>query len=327
QRLTAPLSGQFQPAAASGPVAAGAVLGRFADTELRAAVETSQLRLRIAREQAADALAELPARRQEARQRLGDLASQLALAEAVAQEPNLRRDLPAAVQASLQHADPTGLRAQLKTAQAQADRLEAVDYAETSPARLQVLEAERALREAEERLRAAVITAPLAGLFQPAPGLTPAAASVLLNAGQEIGVLRDVSRLVAAVPALSPYLARLDLARTVLRIRGAGGRDFTALFHTAVTEATPVAGETRVFLYEFSAADSAALANMIQTNVSAQILLAVAEPVALVAKLQAALAHPAAFRDGWAAGVARVWPGWQLTCEGEDSLGLAPVKP
>lgn len=327
QRLISPLSGKFHPVAASGPVAAGDVIGRFADEELRAAGETARLRLRVAQEQETDALAELPARRQEARQRIGELESRLALAETVAKEPALLRDLPVAVQTSLQHADPAGLRAQLESARTQAGRLDAADYAATSPARLQVLEAERALREAETQLRESVVTAPIGGLFQPAPGLAVTADRVTLGAGQEIGTVRDVARVVAAVPALSPYLARSDLARTVLRLRGTGGRELTAPFREAVTELTPVAGETRVFLYEFSAADSADLTNLIQTNANVRILLLSTEPVAVVAKLQAALDHPAAFRHGWAEGVAQVWPGWRLICEGEDALGLARVKP
>lgn len=327
QRLAAPVSGRFHLAAKPGTVAVNDVIGRFEDAELRAAVEIARLRLRAARQQETDFIAEAPARRQEAMARISDLEGRLAMAEAVAKNPGLLHELPAAAQTPLLHADPAGLRAQLEAERARLTRLDTPGYAESSSARLQVLEAERTVREVETQLRESAVVAPIAGVFQPAPSLTGVTEGAVLGAGQEIGTLRDLTRLVAAVPALSPYLVRVDLTRTLLRLQGPGGKSFNAQFRGAVTEVTPVMGETRVFLYEFSAADSRKLADMVQTNVTARILLTPAQPVALADKLQAALDHPDAFRDGWVAGVAKVWPGWTLLCEGETALGLVRSKP
>jgi hypothetical protein len=328
QRLIAPVSRRFHRVAAPGPVAAGDVIGRFEDAELRAALVTTGLRLRAARQQEADFVADAPTRRQEAMTRLSDLAGRLAMAEAVVKNPALLHELPAAVQVPLLHADPAGLRAQLDAARGQLARLDAPGSAETSTSHLQVLEAERTVREAQTALRDATLTAPMAGVYQPSPVLAAAAADdVPLAAGQEIGSLRDLTHLVAAVPAASPYLVRVDLARTVLQIDGPGGQKFRAPFRAAVTEASPVMGEARMFLYEFSPTDSHALGELVLTNVNARIVLRSASSLAVVAKLSAALDHPGEFRDGWAAGVARVWPGWTLVCEGEVDLGLARAQP
>jgi len=324
QRLTAPITGRFRVEAAAGPVAAGAVLGRFADAELRAALETAQLRLRAAQRQEADFAAEAPTRRQEAQARITDLEGRLGLAEAVAKDPSLLRELPAANQAALLHADPAALRAQLDAARAALARLETPEFIATSAARLQVRDAERAVREAEARVADAVVTAPFAGVFQPAtdPGGN---AGALVGAGQELGTLRDLTHLVAAVPVLSPYLSGLDPQQTRLRLTGPGGKAFSAPFREAVTEPTPALGEMRVLLFEFSVGDSRELAALVQTTVTGHLVLRPARPVALVDKLRAALDHPDSFREGWAAGAARVWPGWTLVCEGETALGLAPV--
>lgn len=320
QRVVATASGRFHLLAAAGLVTAGAKVGQFDDAELRAALDTAQLRLRAARQQEADFAADAPVRRQEAQARLAELESRLALAEAVAKNPALLRELPPAVQAPLLHVDPAGLRALLDAARAQLARLDAPAAMETSAARLQVVDAERAVRDAERQLRDAVVVAPLTGMFSPAPALAPG--GTLVGAGQEIGTVRDLTRLVAAVPALSPYLVRVDLARTALHLTGPGGRRFSAGFRGAVTEPTPVMGETRLLLYEFSPADSAELGGMVQTNVDASIVLTPAAPVAVVDKLRAALDHPGVFREGWMAGVAQAWPGWRLECEGETALGL-----
>lgn len=321
RRVAAPAAGPFHLVAAAGPLAAGAVIGTFDDTELRAALETARLRLQAARQQAEDYAAEAPARRQEAQARLTDLEGRLALAEAVAKDPALLRDLPPAVQAPLQHADPAGLRAQLEAARARLAQLDVPGRDDAAPVRLQVREAEQAVRAAETALRAATVIAPIAGQFQPAPELAGVPAEAVVGAGQELGTIRDLSRLVATVPAFSPYLLRLDLTHTRLRLAGPGGEPFDAPYQGAVTEPTPVMGETRLLLYEFSAAASRALADLAQTNAPVHILLVTAEPVAVVAKLPAALAHPDAFRAGWADGVVRVWPGWVLVCEGETVLG------
>lgn len=322
RRIFAPLGGRYRAVAAPGPVAAGEVLGRFEDAELRATFETANLRLQAARQQEADYLAEAPARRQEAQTRATDLEGRVALAEAVAKDPALLRDLPAAAQALLLHADPAGLRAQLAAARSRLAQLDAAGPAEVSPARLQVREAEHAVREAEARLRETAVAAPIAGTFEPAAG----AGEAVVGPGQELGIVRDASRVFAAVPAFSPYLGRIELERTLLRIVGPGGRAFDAPFREVTIETTPVMGETRVLLFAFSAEASRELANLVQTNVEAHVVLKPTRPVVTVAKLPAALAHPDAFHDGWAAGVPRAWPGWVLVCEGETALGLDRAK-
>ena len=325
QRVLAATSGKFRLAAVSGQVAAGDVLGRFDDAELRAALDTARLRLRAAQQVDSDFVANAPARREEAQARVTDLESRLALAEAAAKNPSLLRDLPPAVQTSLAHANPAGLRAQLDAAKSLVARLDAPGQEETSTPRLQVLEAERTVRELELQLRDAVVTAPFAGIFQPGPTINGTTAVVPLSAGQEIGTIRDLTKIVGVVPALSPYLVRVEIGHTVLRVLGPGGRPFTARYREALTEASPVMGEARVFLYEFSEADSREIAGMVQTNADAHVVLVPAEPVAVVLKLDAALKFPNAFRDGWLAGVAKAWPGWTLACEGENALGLTPA--
>ncbi|MDB6169537.1 MAG: hypothetical protein JWM88_2401 [Verrucomicrobia bacterium] len=322
QRVVATQSGKLRLMAAAGPVKIGALLARFEDAELRSALDVAQLRLRAAQQAEVDFIADAPARRQEAMTRISDLEGRLGMAEALAKNPALLHDLPASLQESLAHADPAALRAQLDAARNRAARLEAPGHDDGSTAHLQVLDAERAFREAEARLRESALTAPFSGAFQPAL-IFAGEAGAWVSAGQEVGTLRDLTRIIAAVPALSPYLARADLARTQLRITGGGGRTFDARFSDAVTEPSPVMGESRVFLYEFSEADSRQIAGMIQTNADAKVVLVLEEPVAVVRKLEAAMAHPDVFRDGWSGGVAKAWPGWSLVAEGENTLGLA----
>lgn len=326
-RLRAAVSGDFHLLAAAGPVQAGDVIGRFDDKELQAAVETARLQLQIARQAEADFVADQPARLEEARRSISDLENKLALAEAVAKDPALLESLPAGVRDSLKQTDPAVIAMQIKAARAKLARLEAPGAATTSTARLQVLDAEQNLAAVRQRLTAAVVTAPFAGQFQPAGGLGDPARPITLGAGQEIGTLRDVTRVEAAVPALSPYLLRAQLPATELRLAGPGGKTYTAAFTEARTEASPVTGEARVFIYTFPTDEAGALAPLVNTSMPATVVLRCDQPVTVIAKLPAALDHPDAFRAGWAAGVAKVWPGWKLVCEGETELGIAPVKP
>jgi hypothetical protein len=143
----------------------------------------------------------------------------------------------------------------------------------------------------------------------------------VLAAGQEIGTVRNLARILVAVPALSPYIVRVDPTKTEVRVEGPGRRTFAATFLESITEPSPLLGESRLLIYQFSEADSPVLAGMIQSNVDARVVWVPGHPVAVVAKLPASLAHPDAFRGGWAAGVAKLWPGWTLECEGENDLG------
>jgi hypothetical protein len=323
QRIVALQSGKFYLTVESGGVSAGDAMGHFDDTELRAARESADLRLRAARQSEIDFLADAPTRRQEALARINDLEGRVTMAEALAKNPNLLRDLPPSIQAALSHTDAAGLKSRLDAARAQAARLDLPAQNDASAAHLQVLEAERILRETDARLRDAIVTAPFSGVFQSATTVDTGSGR-WVGAGQEIGVVRDLTRVIAAVPALSPYLVRSELGKTELRARGRGGRIFSARFKDAVTEPSAVLGETRIFLYEFSESDSRDLTTMVQTNVDAQVFLLTDQPVAVVPKLEAALKYPDAFRDGWAAGAEKAWPGWRLVCEGENSLGLLP---
>lgn len=326
-RLRAPMSGDFQFTATAGPVQAGDTIGRFDDKELQATVQTARLQLQIARQAEADYVADQPSRLQEARRTISDLESKLALAQAVAKDPPLLASLPAGVRDSLKQTDPAVIEAQLTAAQAKLTRLEAPEAIATSTAHLQVLDAGQSLTAAEQRLATAVVTAPFAGLFQPATSLGTPDRAVTIGAGQEIGSLRDVTKIEAVVPALSPYLLRSSLAATSLHFTGPGGRTYVATFTEARTETSPVTGEGQVLVYTFPPNEAAALARLANTSSSATIILHSEQPVTLISKLQAALDHPEAFRSGWAAGVPKAWPGWTLVCEGETQLGIAPAKP
>ncbi|MFI5357824.1 MAG: hypothetical protein ACHQ4G_10855, partial [Opitutales bacterium] len=308
----------------AGLIEKGALIGRFDDLDLRTRLETTQLRLQIARQQETDFLADLPKHRHEAEVAVSDLEHRLAILNALQKDPKILADLPGDLQASLQDADIKVVQAQLEAARAQARRLDEPDYAKASPARLAVLEAEQAGRELETQLRDAQVAAPAGGQLQPAANLV-VGIPTLVTIGQEIGTLRDTRRIVAVIPALSPYLIRSDLHRTILRIEGPGGKVYTAQFRESTTESTPLSTEARVCWYEFAPEDTPALAGMILSNAYATVWLIPEHPVAVVNKLQAALAHPGAFGDGWAKGAAAVWPGWKVAGEGETDLGL--VKP
>lgn len=326
-RLTAPLSGRFHLSADATTVAAGSVIGRFDTADLQAQTDTARLRLAIARQQDSDFISSQPARLQEAKQRIADLQSKLALARAITKDPTLLPELPAATQSLLNQADPAALEAELAAAQAKAAHLARPDFADTSTTRLQVRDAELSLRAAEEKLRAAIVTTPISGRFQPAPDLPATSGDIVLVAGQPIGTVRDVTHLQALVPALSPYLIQTDPAQTRLQLTGPRQQTFTATYSTAITAASPTTGEGRFFVYTFDPKEAPALAELVNTNLNAQILLQCAPAVTAVSKYQAALDHPGAFHDGWAAGVAKVWPGWRLACEGESQLGLVPAQP
>jgi hypothetical protein len=326
-RVRAPFGGSFTLAAANQPLAAGAVIGRFDDHALKTAADNAQLRLQIARQLDADFAAGQPARRQDARRLVTELEQKLALAQALAKDPALLQALPPGTRDALGQDDPAALTARLDAARRQAARLDDPAFDHTSATRLQVLDAEQALREARRLLAAAIVTAPISGSFQPAADLAGANHPLPVSAGQIIGTLRDISRVEAVIPVLSPYLLRIPPQLSRLQVEGPGGILCTATFKTSATETAPATGETRVFIYEFSPADSAALAGIVNTNLNAQILLHCDPPVIVVPKLRAALNHAGAFHDGWEAGVARIWPGWNLVCEGEQSLGLAPAKP
>ncbi len=324
--IKAPLQGAFTLQAVNGAIDKGAIIGAYNDQDVRKKLTTAKLRLRIARQMEDEFLADLPTRRHESKIEITKLKSRLALLKAIEADPQLKDDLPESITNGLLHENTEALEAQIQAALDRSKLIHQPDYASHTSAHLQVLEVSQRVAELERQLEKTTLYAPSAGQWQTAT-LLRSSPVLNLTLGQDIGTIRDTSRLVAVISANSPFLARAKLEQTEITIKGPGGVDYTARFKETTTERTPIAAESRVCWYEFSEENSMALSGMVLSSSFVTIVQNCQQPVSVISKLQAALAHPGAFEAGWIEGIAALWPEWELAYEGEAALGLVRKNP
>jgi hypothetical protein len=183
--------------------------------------------------------------------------------------------------------------------------------------KLRQQEIEQAQREDESRLKM-----PFAGELTLYPPRPTAGQPLRVQAGADLALIQDFSRVNVRVPLKRPEWRLLDTARLRVRFRGGVRAPLQAGFLRSLTEEV-FGRDELVYYFQFTPEQTAAARPLVGGQVSAQLVLALEVRARLVPKLELVLVDPAGFRaDGWAAGVAKLFPGARVLAIGETEVAV-----
>lgn len=189
--------------------------------------------------------------------------------------------------------------------------------------KLRQQEAELARRE-----RASRLTMPFAGEITLVPPRPAPGEALAVESGMDLARLQDFSRVDARIVLRRAAWRLLEPTRLTLVVRvGDTHAPLRAIFRRSLTEEV-FGREELVYYFSFVPADVAAARALAGGQVGVELTASLPAPARLVPKLDLVLADPAAFREvGWAAGVARLFPGHHIVLAGETHLAIAADPP
>ncbi|HEY0968953.1 MAG TPA: hypothetical protein VGD88_16300 [Opitutaceae bacterium] len=177
-------------------------------------------------------------------------------------------------------------------------------------------------RDEETRLRTA-----FAGELTLIPLAPPPGTPLRVESGTDLALLQDFSSLQARVVIKR---AEWRLAEApALRVRiGAGIRGAIQGSYLRSLVEDVNGREESVYYFQIPEEKRSEARTLAGGQVSAVLVSVLPEPAHLVPKLDLALANPELFREaGWAAGVARLFPGTRVLMIGETAVAVAPPAP
>ena len=166
---------------------------------------------------------------------------------------------------------------------------------------------------------------PFGGRLTVSLPLTEGVVNYPVNAGQELGVARDLSSV--RVRVVVENAAWSGLAPEKLRAMiTSGGEMLEAKFAYQKIERVQNREEP-AYYFEFPAEKAATAARLIGANVACDLMIDLPEPVRVVPKFALVLHEPGAYQNrSWAVALANSFPGARLVVEGQTDLGLVLPK-
>jgi hypothetical protein len=181
---------------------------------------------------------------------------------------------------------------------------------------------QRRKREFDRRQTQARLKMPFEGQLTVSLPLTEGVDEYPVNTSQELAVARDLSQIRLRVPLSNPSWASLPTDRISAVVRLPTGEELHAPFAFKKIERVQLREES-VYYFEFHSEQAAAAAQLIGTDVSCEIWLALPRPARVVPKYSLVLEKPEAFQGrSWAQGVNAAWPGAQVLVEGQTAVAI-----
>jgi hypothetical protein len=163
---------------------------------------------------------------------------------------------------------------------------------------------------------------PFPGKLTVSVPLTEGVVNYPVNAGQELGIARDVSSIRVRVAMENVAWTALPTDRLKVFVRS-GGLSLAARFSYQKIERVQNREES-AYYFEFARDKADAAARLIGANVSCDLWIDLPEPARVVPKLAVVLHQPDAFQTrGWATALAATFPGSKLIVEGQTDLAIA----
>jgi hypothetical protein len=184
---------------------------------------------------------------------------------------------------------------------------------------------ERRNLDFQRRRQQARFLMPFSGKLTVSVPLTEGVVNYPVNAGQELGIARDISsvRVRVALDNVAWSSLPLDHLRVFVR---AGGQSLEARFSYQKIERVQNREESACY-FEFPPERAQEAARLIGANVSCELWMDLPEPVRIVPKLAVILHQPEAFQTrNWSTALASTFPGARLVVEGQTDLAVALPK-
>jgi len=176
--------------------------------------------------------------------------------------------------------------------------------------------------EFERRQAQARLKMPFTGQLTINLPLTEGVEEYPVNAGQELGVARDLSLIRIRVSLSNPAWVGLPTERMVAVVRLPNGDELEAPFAFQKIERIQLREES-VYYFQFPPERSAVAARLLGTDVTCELWLALPQTARIVPKLSLVLNHPDAFQGrNWAHGVRSAWPEAKVLVEGQTDLAI-----
>jgi hypothetical protein len=143
-----------------------------------------------------------------------------------------------------------------------------------------------------------------------------------VSQGQELGVARDLSTVRLRLTLANPAWAGLPPDRLFAVVRLPHGQELQASFAFQKIERLQQREES-VYYFEFPPERAGAAARLLGTDINCELWVTLPRQARIVPKLSLVMHHPHIFQgQGWAMGVAEVWPGANLLVEGQTDVAV-----
>jgi hypothetical protein len=185
---------------------------------------------------------------------------------------------------------------------------------------------ERRNLDFQRRQQQARFAMPFPGTLTVSVPLTEGVLNYPVNAGQELGVARDVSAVRVRVAMDNVAWTGLPLDRLKVYVRS-GDQSLEAKFSYQKIERVQNREESACY-FEFAPEKAKAAARLIGANVSCDLWIDLPEPARVVPKLAVVLHQPDSFQTrNWSSALSSAFPGSRLVVEGQTDLAIVVPKP
>jgi hypothetical protein len=176
--------------------------------------------------------------------------------------------------------------------------------------------------EFDRQAAAARLKMPFDGQLNPSLQLAEGISEYPVNAGQELGVVRDLSTILLRIPLADSSWSSLPTERLAAVVRMPNGSRLEAPFAFKKLERAQQR-EDIVYYFQFPPERSAAAAPLVGTEVSCELWLGLMQPAHVVPKLTLVLHQPSAFASRrWNEGLTKLAPGARLLVEGQSDIAV-----
>ncbi|MGN6387686.1 MAG: hypothetical protein ACTHMT_15765 [Verrucomicrobiota bacterium] len=185
---------------------------------------------------------------------------------------------------------------------------------------------ERRKLEFEHRQALARFKMPFSGKLTVSIPLTDGVTEYPVNNGQELGVIRDLSTIRLRLPIANAAWMSIPGEKLTAIVRLPNGEPLDAKFSYQKIERIQNREEA-VYYFQFPDEKAQMAGRLIGTDISAELWVALDEPVRIIPKLALVMRDPAIFQNrSWSAGVSDAFPGARVVMEGQTELAIVPPK-
>jgi hypothetical protein len=172
-------------------------------------------------------------------------------------------------------------------------------------------------RQAQARL-----TMPFDGQLTVNLPLTEGVEEYPVTLGQELGVARNLETIRLRMTLSNPAWAGLSPERLFAVVRLPYGQELQASFAFQKIERAQMREES-IYYFEFPPDKAPLAARLMGTDITCELWVTLPRQARIVPKLSLVMHHPQVFQgQGWAMGVAEVWPGTHLLVEGQTDVAV-----
>ncbi|HYE33163.1 MAG TPA: hypothetical protein VEH27_17175 [Methylomirabilota bacterium] len=174
----------------------------------------------------------------------------------------------------------------------------------------------------DRRLSQSRIEMPFAGQLTLSIPVSEGVQEYLVNTGQELGIVRDLSAVRARVPVANAAWTAMQPDKIEAIVRLPTGEELKAKYSFQKIERQQQREES-VYYFKFPAENAKSASRLLGTDVACELWVNLDQSARVVPKLTLLMEKPEAFQGkSWARGVADAWPDAQLIAEGQSDVAI-----